>query len=232
MIELRQYALRPGQREALIDLFESELLEPQEEVGIRVLGQFRDLDRPDRFVWLRGFPDMAARAAALTAFYDGPVWRAHRDAANATMLDSDDVLLLRPVGAGFPVPGTRPAAARGEPGSVLTATVHLLGRPVDAAFLCWYTASVEPLLEQAGSRRLALLETEPAANSFPRLPVREGEFAVVRFARFPDQATCDAVRGRVEQSPGWEAVASRLRDHLLAPPLVLRLRPTPRSSLR
>ena len=34
--------------------------------------------------------------AMLAAFYDGPVWRAHRDEANATMIDSDDVLLLRP----------------------------------------------------------------------------------------------------------------------------------------
>ena len=55
------------------------------------------------FVWLRGFDGMEARKDALTAFYDGPVWAAHRDAANATMIDSDDVLLLKPAwpGAGF-----------------------------------------------------------------------------------------------------------------------------------
>src|SRR5690348_11370989 len=100
VVELRQYTLRPGRREVLIDLFERNLLEPQESLGIHVLGQFRDLDQPDRFVWLRGFPDMTARARALTAFYDGPVWAEHRSAANATMLDSDDVLLLRPVEVG------------------------------------------------------------------------------------------------------------------------------------
>ena len=61
-----------------------------------MLGQFRDLDDADRFVWLRGFESMAARPAALGAFYDGPVWKAHREAANATMIDSDDVLLLQP----------------------------------------------------------------------------------------------------------------------------------------
>src|SRR5690349_19354884 len=98
VVELRQYTLRPGQRDVLIELFDRELVEPQETEGMAILGQFRDLDRPDRFVWLRGFPDMPRRADALTRFYRGPVWKAHSSAANATMVDVHDVLLLRPVG--------------------------------------------------------------------------------------------------------------------------------------
>src|ERR687892_2319959 len=111
VIELRQYELHPGRREELIELFDGELIEPQEACGMRVIGQFRDLDRPDRFVWLRGFSDMASRRESLEAFYGGPVWRAHKDAANATMIDSDDVLLLRPVNttSGFDDAPPRPA---------------------------------------------------------------------------------------------------------------------------
>src|SRR5471030_2209436 len=97
VLELRQYTLHPGHRDELIALFEREFVETQEAVGSHVLGTFRDLDAPDRFVWLRGFADMAARADALGAFYGGPAWQRHRDAANATMVDSDDVLLLRPL---------------------------------------------------------------------------------------------------------------------------------------
>src|SRR5215475_14452137 len=110
IVELRQYALRPGQRDVLIELFDREFVESQEACGMTVLGQFRDLDRPDRFVWLRGFDDMPSRAEALRRFYTGPVWRAHAAAANATMIDSDDVLLLRPATAapGFDLPGDRP----------------------------------------------------------------------------------------------------------------------------
>jgi quinol monooxygenase YgiN len=96
--------LHPGRRDELIALFDREFVETQEAVGMTVLGQFRDLDDPDRFVWLRSFADMAARKEALTRFYGGPVWRAHRERANATMIDSDDVLLLRPVGGSMPVP--------------------------------------------------------------------------------------------------------------------------------
>jgi NIPSNAP len=89
VIELRRYALHPGARDTLIELFERELVEPQEAVGMRVLGTFRDVDDPDSFVWIRGFADMAARGAGLQAFYGGSVWAEHRDAANATMIDSE-----------------------------------------------------------------------------------------------------------------------------------------------
>jgi hypothetical protein len=103
IVELRQYTLHPGQRDVLIELFDREFLESQEAAGMRVIAEFRDLDRPNMFVWLRGFPDMATRERALTDFYSGPVWQAHRKAANATMIDSDNVLLLAPAhdGAGF-----------------------------------------------------------------------------------------------------------------------------------
>ncbi|MCQ8186788.1 NIPSNAP family protein [Streptomyces sp. RCU064] len=42
VIELRQYTLRPGRREELIELFDREFIETQEETGMVVLGQFRD----------------------------------------------------------------------------------------------------------------------------------------------------------------------------------------------
>jgi NIPSNAP len=98
VIELRQYTLRPGARDVLFELFDRALAEGQEAVGIRMIGWFRDLDDPNNFVWLRAFSDMAARAQALEAFYGGPVWAEHRNDANATMIDSDNVLLLRPAG--------------------------------------------------------------------------------------------------------------------------------------
>ena len=92
-VELRQYTLRPGRRDDLIGLFEQKFIEPQEAARMALVGQFRDTDDPDPFVWLRGFPDMEARAEALGRFYYGPVWKQHATAANATMVDSDNVLL-------------------------------------------------------------------------------------------------------------------------------------------
>src|SRR5471030_240697 len=91
IIELRQYLLQPCRRDDLIELFDREFVETQEAVGIDVVGQFCDLDRPDYFVWLRSFDYMESRSHSLAAFYGVPVWGAHRDAANATMIDSDNV---------------------------------------------------------------------------------------------------------------------------------------------
>ena len=159
IIELRQYTLHPGQRDVLIDLFESTFIEPQLAAGMQIPGTFRDLDDPDRFVWFRTFPDMEARKEALTTFYTSPVWLAHRDAANATMIDSDNVLLLRPVDERLAFP------ARLD-GNTLHLTIHELGR---------HTADVPQAANQP------LLRTEPAANSYPRLPVRENESVLVSF---------------------------------------------------
>ncbi|MEV6624610.1 NIPSNAP family protein [Amycolatopsis sp. NPDC051106] len=108
VLELRRYTLHPGRRDELISLFEREFVEPQEALGAHLFGLFRVPSSPDQFVWLRGFRSLATRADALSGFYSGPVWKAHRDAANATMVDSDDVHLLRPVRRGLasPPPGS------------------------------------------------------------------------------------------------------------------------------
>ncbi len=236
VFELRQYTLHPGQREVLIDVFDRELVEAQEDVGMQVVGQFRDRDRPDRFVWVRGFPDLEARRAALPAFYGGPVWAEHAAVANATMVDFDDVLLLRPTSPATAFAAPRapraPVGSTDRPRSLVTATVLRLAAPAGAAVLELVAERLDPLLEHAGAARLALLQTEPAANTFPALPVREGEHVLVRFARFDDPAAHAGHRRALERSPSWAALGRRLAAHLLAPPQELRLEPTARSLLR
>lgn len=220
VVELRQYTLHPGRRDTLIELFEREFVESQEACGMDLLGQFRDVDDADRFVWLRGFRDMPSRAAALAAFYGGPVWKAHRDAANATMLDSDNVLLLRPVGAdaGFaPDPVPRAASGAAAPaGGLVAALIWALPPPDTIAFLDTFERRVVPALQTAGGTVRARFVSEHAANTFPALPVREGENVFVCFAGFAAAAIPD----RLVQQTG------------LAEPQILRLAPTPRSRLR
>lgn len=188
IVELRQYTLRPGRRHELIDLFDSKLVEPQEEVGMSVLGQFRDLDRPDRFVWLRGFPSMDERRASLEAFYTGPVWKTHSKAANATMLETDDVLLLRPAtpDSAFSLDGsTRGADAGGDgPGLVGVTILDLDGAdPAEA---------LKRLEPPQGGSLLGCLVTDPSPNTFPALPVREGENVLVWFVAFRDPRALDS----------------------------------------
>lgn len=238
VLELRQYTLHPGRRDDLIDLFDREFVESQEELGIRLYGQFRDLDADDRFVWFRGFADLPARARALAAFYDGPVWHAHRDAANATMIDSDDVLLLRPAaaGTGFAVDGrTRPPAGVPNPaGPVPLVTVTLYHLPPDGdEFTRFFLTEVRPLLVEHGAAQLACLRTDPSPNNFPALPVREKQNVFAWVAAFPDQ---DAHRDHVDRlgrSTRWtHDLLPLLTKHLARPPEQLHLAPTARSLLR
>ena len=239
-MELRQYTLVPGRREVLVELFDRAFTEAQEALGMQVIGQFRDLDRADRFVWLRGFMEMDSRPDRLSAFYTGPVWKKHAAAANATMLDVGDVLLLRPAadGGGFPLAGPPrpPLGAATAPGSLITATVYPLPgvdpAAEDAALLDLLHSQVEPVLAEAGRSAIAELRTEPAANNYPRLPVREGEPVVVRFAAHDSEPAHAAYRQRLRNSPAWREVEPRLHALLAGPPQRLRLQPTPRSRLR
>jgi hypothetical protein len=175
VVELRQYTLRPGQREVLIELFERELIEPQEAAGMQIIGQFRDLDRPDRFVWLRGFSDMESRRHALTAFYGGPVWAEWGPAANATMIDSDDVLLLRPRGpTGGLRPNVRPRPSPwGEPDSSVICATILTVDPAEAPTMASKLSSeLESAFADTGHRLLGCYQTDPTPNNFTRLPIR------------------------------------------------------------
>jgi hypothetical protein len=222
IVELRQYTLHPGKRDVLIDLFDREFVESQEAVGMRVIGQFRDVDDPDRLVWLRGFEDMTTRAESLQAFYGGPVWKAHREAANATMIDSDNVLLLRParVGSGFSSDvGSRPprGATASGPGRVI-ATIYSLDPSAGNAMLDYFEHTLAPVLTAAGAAVLGIFVTETSTNTFPALPIRENENAFVWFAGLVDAtAELDLADG---SAPG-----------VTTPPQRLRLVPTDRSLL-
>jgi len=158
VIELRQYAMRPGRRDDLIAMFEEHFIEGQEKHGIRVIGQFVDRKVPDQFVWMRGFADMDARRNALQGFYGGPIWTKHRTAANETMVDSDNVLLLRPARATSGLrldPADRPGlAAPPAAGGVVVATIYHFDAPVDSEFLDFFETSVAPVLRGAGATLL------------------------------------------------------------------------------
>jgi NIPSNAP len=223
IVELRQYALHPGGRDVLVELFERELYESQEAVGMRLIGQFRDLDDPDRFVWLRGFPDMAARDSALRTFYSGPTWRAHRAAANATMVDSSNVLLLRPAAPafGFALDDRVPSrgGSRDERDGAVLATIYTLRDGAGRDFPAFFEQVLGPALREAGLSLLATFETEPSANTFPELPVREQERVFIWFCRCPSSSVP-------------HEHAAELTGRLSRPPEVLRLAPTSRSRVR
>jgi len=237
VVELRQYALHPQRFTPFARLFEREFIEPQEAAGITVIGQFRDLDDPNRFVWLRGFADMASRARGLETFYGSALWKSLRDEANANFTDTDNVLLLRPASATGAIDlrglARKPAGAPADAPGLVVAAVY----PVEAAdadeFKRWFDRDMKPALRQAGIRIAGWFETDPTPNNFPRLPVREGEHVLVWVARFGDRQSGDAALHELTRTTLWRnTLGPGLQRRLHGAPQLLRLEPTARSRLR
>jgi hypothetical protein len=177
---------------------------------------------------------MASRAQGLQDFYGGPIWKAHREAANATMVDSDNVLLLRPA-SGFslgnsdrPAPGSDEVSQR-----LIVATIYYFDAPVDAPFVAFFENTLKRALIDSGGSILAYFVTEHSKNTFPALPVREGENVFVWFARFNDPATYELHVAALARSPGWrDEISKELERRLKQAPEIVKLSPTARSLLR
>ena len=235
IVDLSIYTHQPHMRDDFIKIFEDDFIETQEAVGIQVIGQFYDLDDPDRCIWLRGFNDMPAREQSLTAFYNGPIWKTHREATNATLIDSDNVLLLRLVHptSGFSLNGHRPPlGSRAKQNGFLTATIYYFNRPVGSDFIHYFENTIHPALMETDALLLAYFVTEDSPNTYPRLPVREGEHVFVWFTGFPNQTAYEQPTANLTGSTLWNQEISKfLKRWLIKIPEVLRLSPTPRSRL-
>jgi quinol monooxygenase YgiN len=238
IVDLRQYTLYPGTRDAFVELFDREFVETQEAAGMRVIGQFRDLGDPNRFVWLRGFRDMPSREKALTNFYvHGAAWKAHSEIARSKMIDSTDALLLHPAqsDSGFLLepPDRRPTLDSALPQGIIVTTVYSLSVPTDPNFLHFFEDVVRPVLEEAGATVLASFVTEHSPNNFPRLPLREGEDVFISFSGFKDLARYHEYMTALGRNARWRGeISPAMAQRIHGRPQVLRLAPTSRSQLR
>lgn len=231
VFELRQYTLYGGKRDALISLFEQNFIESQDAVGAHVIGTFRDLDDPDRFVWLRSFRDTQARPQALEAFYgSSPAWLAHKKEANATMVDSDNVLLLRPIST---LPGLRSSAPTRGSGVLYSVTIYYLDGVDEARFAAFFDQAFLPRLTALGVHPIAILTTSETPNTFPRLPIREHERVFLWMARWPSEEDYASFAAQMRTWSGWRDKAPEaILPAFMRKPEQLRLEPTPRSPLQ
>jgi len=219
VVELRRYSLRPGAFEDLLRLFEERLVAGQEEAGMRIGGIFADEDEPESFVWWRGFADMKNRFQALEAFYNGPMWREYRDRANSTMLDSDDVILLRHTD---PPHGGGADRGQGDGGRDAVATA-ILRHSGSSELEYWFSTEFHLALEELLGASVATWRSEAAQNTFPRLPVRP-EPALVWTATFPSRFDREAALTRLDETLP-QLLERAPRSPTLAIEL-MRLRPT------
>ena len=231
VIELRRYTIKAGEREHFAKYFESYFPEAFEQLGAMVFGQFFERDQDNIFVWLRGFHDMEARAIVNSSFYYGPLWKEHRTTMNDRLIDSDNVLLLRPLDAAHAVPvfpTVDPVNELSGPRGVVVAQIFAV-KPGEVEALAQRAAPLFATYRAAGARELGVLVSLDAKNNFPQLPVREDGPYLVWLGLFRDDAALrSGLTGLADESSRSLAASGLLRDK---PELVV-LNPTARSRLR
>jgi hypothetical protein len=232
LLELRSYAMAKGQRDVLNTMFEEHFLDAYEAAGARILGVFHDAENPDRWIWIRAFPDPTARARALKGFYGSEEWLARRAAANRTIRSSSDAILLTPRLGSFDLlqaPATRRVR---PPQSIIECTRCFLKTGEDQEQVAGFVQQeVLPLLGKLGAMPVAVLVNSDAPNLYPRARLRSGE-AVVWLLRFPSAAAHARHLTARAASGSWTEVEQELQRHLKRPAEHLKLLPQRRSALR
>jgi len=115
---------------------------------------------------------------------------------------------------------------------LIVATIYYSGAPVDAAFVQFFEKAVKPAVIGSGATVLACFVTEHSENTFPALPVRQGENVFVWLARFGDPATYERHIAALTQFPRWgDEISKDLARRLKRAPEIFKLTTTTRSLL-
>ena len=229
--EFRRYTIKPGERQHFALDFDTFFPDAFEQQGAIVAGSFLERQKPNGFTWIRGFHTLDARAVLNAAFYYGPLWKEHRQAVNAFIDDSDNVMLMRPLTPEreIPVlPAVDPVAdTNGAQGVIVAQIFSVKADSVDA-----FAKAAEPTFaayRASGAREAGVLVTLDAKNNFPQLPVRTDGPFLVWLGVVKDNQVLETSFNPEEQRAVQTLVATGL---LRGEPELDVMDPTPRSRLR
>ena len=230
VIEFRRYTIKEGEREHFAEYFDY-FPEAFQQMGAIVFGEFFERKNPVGFTWMRGFKNTDARAIINSSFYYGPLWREHASTMNSLMVDSNNVLLLRPLTTerGVPVlPAVDPIKERKGAQGVVVAQIFAV-KPNSLDDFAKQAEETFVTYRAAGAREAGVLVTLDVPNNFPQLPVRTDGPYLVWLGIVKDNKTLETqFASLAERSTQTLSATGLLRS---APELVI-LDPTRRSRLR
>ena len=93
IVEVRSYRITPGKRDQFIKFFEERSIPALKSHGMKVVGPMVDVENPNKFVFLRGFPTMADLHRMKEEFYGGKLWKEELEQIAMPMIESYDVIL-------------------------------------------------------------------------------------------------------------------------------------------
>jgi hypothetical protein len=228
MVELRRYAIQPGERDHFALTFDAYFPEAFQQIGGIVFGQGRERRNDSWFTWLRGFPSYDARAEGLWAMYSGPLWKEHAARMNGRLLDAGNVLLLRPLAPGRGLRVLPAVDVVSEHAAGIVVMQIFAVRPGKAEALAGRAEEAFAAYRAAGAREAGVLVSLDRPNNFPRHAARDdGPFLVwVGLAR--DEAALGAITPLAQRAAASLGTSGLLRGE----PEWVVLDPTSRSRLR
>jgi hypothetical protein len=208
VIELRNYVIRPGRRDAFIELFEETFTQSQNILGGYTLGQYTVKGADDHFFWIRGFKDMTARVKFLNDFYRGsPAWKENKSAANSMLVNNDNVYLLKPL-------NLKDSANDSE----YSFNSNWFGQAKGIAVVDFYVSNTKlaKLVEFVKQKYVAILNSAKVAatsfwtseitpNDFPALPVFQDKNLLVQITFYKDES---------EYQTRMKSVAAKMNDEM------------------
>ena len=95
IFELRQYRLKPGQRERWVKWMEEKIIPYQVALGVTVLGSFVAEEDPDLYVWIRRFDSEEERQRLYSEMYESPIWLNDIKPVNDEMIIREKIQVTR-----------------------------------------------------------------------------------------------------------------------------------------
>ena len=130
--ELRQYHIRPGQRDNWVKCMEEEIIPFQVKMGMVILGSFVGEEDESVYVWIRRFESEAERKRLYDAVYQRDYGKNEISTRVPTMIDREQINVTRLVATPHSViqlptisatgllrntcPGSAPSCARSRSG--------------------------------------------------------------------------------------------------------------------
>jgi NIPSNAP len=93
--ELRQYRMRPGQRDAWLKIMEEEVVPFQTSKGMVISGMFVGEEDKDLFVWLRRFESEEERERLYDAVYQHDTWKNDIGPRVGELIDREQIKVTR-----------------------------------------------------------------------------------------------------------------------------------------
>jgi hypothetical protein len=95
IFELRQYRMKPGQRERWVKWMEEKIIPYQVSLGVTILGSFISDEDPDLYVWLRRFDSEQERQRLYAEMYESPTWINEIKPVNDGMIIREKIQVTR-----------------------------------------------------------------------------------------------------------------------------------------